>query len=139
MSYAVGCAFSLDEMMMNFKKQKLKSIKKQNKALVKRIAKDAIKLVLNDIIENNVTFQLPTGSRKSDIHMTRISGDDFVTATQNGKFQDVDYLASNFSGYQLTLNMYDKDGRPTRSKPIYLNKEFKNRITEYTNQGKQYQ
>nr|DAR62395.1 MAG TPA: hypothetical protein [Bacteriophage sp.] len=29
--------------------------------------------------------------------------------------------------------MYDKDGRPTRSKPIYLNKEFKNRITEYTN------
>ena len=39
----------------------------------------------------------------------------------------------------MTLNMYDREGRPTRNKPIYLNKEYKNKITEYTNQGKQYQ
>nr|DAR76557.1 MAG TPA: hypothetical protein [Caudoviricetes sp.] len=41
-------------MMMNLKKQKLKTVK--NKELIKRIARDAIKLVLNDIIDNNVTF-----------------------------------------------------------------------------------
>jgi len=39
---------------MNLKKQKLKSVK--NKDLIKRIARDSIKLVLNDIIDNNVTF-----------------------------------------------------------------------------------
>lgn len=137
MNYAVGCAFNQDEMMMNFKKQKLKSIK--NKELIKKIARDSIKLVLNDIIDNNITFQLPTGSRKSDIHVRRISGKEFVRARQNGKFQDVDFLSSNFSGNQLVLNMYDREGKPTRIKPIYLNKEYKNRLTEYTNQGKQYQ
>ena len=137
MNYAVGCAFNQDEMFMNFKKQKLKTVKE--KKLIKKIARDSIKLVLKDIIENNVTFQLPTGSRKSDIHLSRISGDDFTHARQMGKFQDVDFLSSNFSGYQMTLNMYDREGRPTRNKPIYLNKEYKNKLTEYTNQGKQYQ
>ena len=137
MNYAVGCAFNQDEMFMNFKKQKLKTVKE--KKLIKKIARDSIKLVLKDIIENNVTFQLPTGSRKSDIHLSRISGDDFTHDRQMRKFQDVDFLSSNFSGYQMTLNMYDREGRPTRNKPIYLNKEYKNKITEYTNQGKQYQ
>lgn len=137
MNFAVGCAFNQDEMMMNLKKQKLKSVK--NKDLIKKIARDSIKLVLNDIIDNNVTFQLPTGSRKSDIHMRRIEGKEFVKARQNGKFQDIDFLISNFGGYQMVLNMYDREGRPTRIKPIYLNKEYKNKITNYTNAGKQYQ
>lgn len=137
MSYAVGCAFSQEEMFMNFDKKKLKTV--HNKNLIRKIARDAIKLVLNDIIDNNATFQLPTGSRKADIHVTRIVGDDFTNARQNGKFQDVDFLASNFSGNQLTLNMYDREGRPTRTKPIYVNKKYKDKLTYYTNQGKQYQ
>lgn len=137
MNYAVGCAFNQDEMMMNFKKQKLKTVK--NKELIKKIARDSIKLVLNDIIDNNVTFQLPTGSRKADIHVRRIDGKEFVRARQNGKFQDVDFLSSNFSGNQLVLNMYDREGKPTRIKPIYLNKKYKDKLTNYTNQGKQYQ
>jgi len=29
--------------------------------------------------------------------------------------------------------MYDREGRPTRIKPIYLNKEYKNKLTNYTN------
>lgn len=137
MNYAVGCAFNQDEMMMNFKKQKLKTVK--NKELIKKIARDSIKLILNDIIDNNVTFQLPTGSRKADIHVRRIDGKEFVRARQNGKFQDVDFLSSNFSGNQLVLNMYDREGKPTRIKPIYLNKKYKDKLTNYTNQGKQYQ
>ena len=137
MNYAVGCAFNQDEIMINFKKQKLKTVK--NKELIKKIARDSIKLVLNDIIDNNVTFQLPTGSRKADIHIRRIDGKEFVRARQNGKFQDVDFLSSNFSGNQLVLNMYDREGKPTRIKPIYLNKKYKDKLTNYTNQGKQYQ
>jgi len=38
----------------------------------------------------------------------------------------------------MVLNMYDKDGGVTRTKPIYLDKKRKNRITELTNNGKQY-
>ena len=99
MNNAVGCAFNQDEMFMNFKKQKLKTVKE--KKLIKKIARDSIKLVLKDIIENNVTFQLPTGSRKSDIHLSRISGDDFTHARQMGKFQDVDFLSSKIGTFEL--------------------------------------
>ena len=49
MSYAVGCAFSQEEMFMNFNKKKLKTV--HNKNLIRKIARDAIKLVLNDIID----------------------------------------------------------------------------------------
>jgi len=59
-------------------------------------------------------------------------------ARRNGKWQDVDFLNSYFSGYQLTLNMYNKEGKPVRIKPIYLDNKLKNKLTEYTNQGKQY-
>jgi len=39
-----------------------------------------MEIIFNDIIENNVTFELPTSSRKSDIHMLRVTGDDFAQA-----------------------------------------------------------
>ena len=35
-------------------------------------------MILNDIIDNNVTFQLPlNGTVKCDIHMQRVTGKDF--------------------------------------------------------------
>ena len=33
--------------------------------------------------------------------MARTYGEDFKAARRNGKWQDVDFLASNFSGYSL--------------------------------------
>ena len=41
-----------------------------------------------------------------------------------------------FSGNQLVLEM-KRRGRE-RIKPIYVNKKLKNKLTEYTNSGKQY-
>jgi hypothetical protein len=63
----------------------------------------------------------------------RTTGDDFAAARRNGKWQDVDFLESYFSGYQLVLNMYNKDGGVTRTKPIYVDKKLKNKLTNYTN------
>lgn len=145
MNYSTGCAFNLDEMFMNFPYNKLKMSCKDVKditgdphrqPLVKRIFRECFKEVLNDVIDNNVTFQLPTGARPSDIHMKRISGDDFSLARRNGKFKEIDFLASFFSGYQLVLNMYSKHF--TRTKNIYVDKKLKSKIIENTNNGKQY-
>ncbi len=147
MNYATGCAFNLDEIFMNFDKSKLKMTsalcsdinKNPHKiALIKKIFRVALKIIINDIIDNNITFTLPTGGRKSEIMMSRISGEQFSKARQNGKFMDIDFIESNFSGYELKFIMYRPDGAPTRTKTIYVDNKLKAKITQKTNQGMQY-
>lgn len=148
MNYALGHAFNINHLFQNFPFKKLitncKKCAQINKGdnhrnkLVYKVFLTSMEIIFNDIIENNVTFELPTSSRKSDIHMLRVTGDDFAQARQNGKWLDIDYLKSFFSGYKLVLTMYNREGKPSRVKPIYLDKKFTNKITELTNQGKQY-
>lgn len=146
-NYSLGCAFNITELFENFNKKKLKMTSElctkinndpHKDKLIYKIFRESVKLILNDIIDNNVTFELPTGARKSDIYMRRISDEDFGKARRNGKWQDVDFLESNFSGYELSLNMYNREGKPTRSKTIYVDKKLKQKITDNTNKGKQY-
>lgn len=148
MNYATGCAFNIDELFINFDRKKLKfNYKQVNKLinsndkndLIKRIFLDSVALILDDIIDNNVTFELPTGSaRRTLLRMKKCEGEEFKKARQRGKFADVDFLSSNFSGYQLGLDMYYKDGRPCFNKHVYVDKKRKEKITENTNNGKQY-
>ena len=148
MNYATGCAFNIDELFYNLDRKKLKFNYKQCKKLVnsfekddliKRIFLDNVQMILDDIINNNVTFELPTGSgRPTLLRMKKYDGEEFTKARRAGKFTDVDFLSSNFSGYQLGLDMYYKDGRPCIHKPVYVDKTRKEKITENTNNGKQY-
>lgn len=145
MKLALGHAFNLKQLFENLKTKKLNYTIKQSKeicgnehkdVLAKRIFIDNMKIVLNDIIDNNVTFELPTGARKSSIYVDRTSGEDFKQARKNGKWKEVDYLKSFFSGYQLVLRMESK--KFIRKKPIYLDKRLKEKLTNYVNQGRQY-
>lgn len=146
MNWATGCAFTTDDILMNFPYKKLEINCEQCKAitgnnhrdiLVKKVFKESLKLVLNDIIENNVTFWLPlTGNRRCNIRMKRVQGDEFKNLRKGGKWKDVDIVKSMFSGYELRLFMLGK--RTPRVKTIYLNKEFRERISKHTNNGKQY-
>ena len=144
--YALGCAFSLKNILDNFPYKRLKITCRQCKAivgdnhrdkLVRKVFRENIKLIINDIINNNVTFWLPlTGSKKCNIHMRRVQGKEFQNLRKSGKWRDVDILKSMFSGYELSFFMLGN--RTPRIKSIYLNKEFKNRITQNTNNGTQY-
>ena len=147
MNYALGCAFNLDELFLNLDKSRLKMtcelcerINNDNHKdkLIKKIFRESVKIVLKDILENNVTFIMPTGGRKSDIHVKSYSNEDFVAGRKHGKWMDIDFLASYFTGNQLVLNMYDKDGGVTRIKPIYVDKNYKKILIDNTNKGKQY-
>ena len=148
MNYSTGCAFNLDEVFYNFDRKKLKFNYKQCKKLInsndkneliKRIFLDNVEMVLDDIIDNNVTFELPTGSgRRTLLRMKRYDDEQFKKLRRREKFADVDFLSSNFAGYQIGLDMYYKDGRPSLSKPVYVDKKRKEKITENTNNGKQY-
>lgn len=139
--YALGCAFSLNELFDNFPYKKLSITCKQCKAitgnehrdiLVKRVFRECVKLVINDIVNNNVTFWLPlTGNKVCNIHMRRVQGDEFKNRRRIGKWKDVDILKSMFSGYEIGFFMLGK--RTPRVKKIYLNKYFRDKITENTN------
>ena len=145
MNYSTGCAFNTDEMFMNFPYKKLKitceDCKKINgnphrDILVKQIFRECFIVVINDVIDNNITFWLPTGAKKCNIHMQRIRGNDFKNLRRAGKWRNVDILESNFTGYQLGFYMYGKT--LPRIKNIYVNKELREKITENTNKGMQY-
>lgn len=100
-----------------------------------RILRYFFKLVIDDVIDNNVTFQLPPGCR-ARIEMQNVCGDDFIRAYQNGAFQDVDYLASNFVGNNLILKFATRYKK--WEKPIHVDREAKSRITYNTNHHVQY-
>jgi hypothetical protein len=69
--------------------------------------------------------------------MKKTSGKDFKNAVRKGKWKDVDFLTSNFTGYQLALSVKSTK-RPEKEKLIYLGYKHKDRITELTNEGKRY-
>ena len=144
--YATGCAFNTDHLFMNFPYKKLKincnqceqiNGNKHRDVLVKQIFRDSVNMILNDIIDNNVTFQLPlNGPVKCDMYMKRVIGKDFQNLRKAGKWQDIDFLKSMFSAYQIVLTMRGK--RTPRIKKVYVGKQMRDRITENTNNGKQY-
>lgn len=145
MNYATGCAFNLKEIFENLDRKKLHITSKLSEmitgdrhlnTLIFRIFRDSMKIIFRDIIDNNVTFLLPT--TRSSIHMKRVSGEDFAYGRQHGKWRDIDFLKSNFSGYQLILDINKRNGLHEIEKPIYLNKPYRDKIVENTNKGKQY-
>lgn len=144
--YSLGYAFTLSDICSNFSLKKLKINCKQceqvigdrhRDILAKKIFVAHFKLVLDDIIDNNVTFWLPLKREKrSNIHIKRFQGEIYQKLRKAGKWKELDILKSNFSGYQMSFYMMGR--RTPRVKSIYLNKEYKERITNNVNNGMQY-
>lgn len=145
MNYATGYCFSLKDIYEKFDIKKLKikwselpnGIEKR-RTLCRNIFADCMYLILNDIIDNNNTFELPrAGSATVEIHMQKVDPKQFKYVRQHGKrFDDVDFLASGFTGNELVMDINYKSR--CMKKPIYVTNELKNKITKYTNEGKQY-
>ena len=145
--FAMGHTFSSKEIFHNFPIDKLKmdyDVVREiysdgdKRSLAASIFTKGMQLIVEDIIENNVHFLLPTlGSNESYLYMKKTAGQDFKNAVKKGKWRDVDFLTSNFAGYQLALTVKSKK-RPEKEKPIYLGYKHKDRITELTNEGKRY-
>lgn len=145
--FAMGHTFSAQDIFHNFPIKKLKmnydDVKEiysdgDKRSLSASIFTKGMQLIIEDIIENNVHFLLPTaGSNEAYLYMKKTSGNDFRKAFKNGKWRDIDFLTSNFTGYQLALTTKSKK-RPEKEKSIYLGYKHKDRISELTNQGKRY-
>ena len=146
-NYAMGHCFNAKDLFMNFPVEKLEMTPQQcteiysdgsKRDFAASIFMQCVQMVIKDIIENNAHFKLPgSGTKQAYLHMDRVTGNKFRKAFKNGKWNDVDFLTSNFSGYQIILDMVNKN-YVRRTKPVYLSPKLRDRITELTNQGKQY-
>lgn len=94
-------------------------------------------IIVLDIIENNVTFVLPLQqNKKAYIYVKPVTGEAFKYARQRGAYKDIDFLASNFTGYQLVFSWWA--GKTARWKPIHISNVYKNKLTEKVNNGTVY-
>ena len=144
---ALGWACNLNDIFVRFPYEKYKSLitkfrtKQLRRQKVKQVFREGVQQILDDIIENNVTFKIQgIGYQGGELHMEAITGSDFEHAKQYGKFQNIDFLESLFTGYQLYLYVHGKrDNFLHRRKfPVYMNKFFRDKLVQYTNQGKVY-
>lgn len=144
---ALGWACNLNDIFVRFPYEKYKSLitkfrtKQLRRQKVKQVFREGVQQILDDIIENNVTFKIQgIGYQGGELHMEAITGSDFEHAKQHGKFQNIDFLESLFTGYQLYLYVHGKrDNFLHRRKfPVYMNKFFRDKLVQYTNQGKVY-
>lgn len=141
---AFGYAINAQQLFAKFPTKKMKI--KRNECLEKyrchrrdlatRIFKEAYKQVLTDIVDNNITFQLPGKLGSAEIRMKAHKGEEFMFLRKLGKYLNIDFLKSNFTGYQIYF-FRNYDGY-TIEKPIYLTHQLRDKIVENTNNGKVY-
>lgn len=94
-------------------------------------------LVLLDIIKNNITFEFPmTGGYSASIYVKCFQDEDFRKLYSGGKFLGIDFIASEFKGYQIFYQW--RCHNKIREKPIYINNKLKRWFYSQINNGKQY-
>lgn len=89
-------------------------------------------LILHRVIDDRVRFVIPTVA-ESYIDFEIVTGDKFMTQRQNGRFQEVDFVESDFTGY--FMNYYFKTRAYPKMIPIYIGSELKRKFMEGVNSG----
>lgn len=92
-------------------------------------------LVLNKVLDEKMRFKVPVKS-EAYIDYEVVSGSLFEQHRQNGRFQDIDFIGSNFTGY--TLRYYFKAKAYQKSYQIYLGSELKQKFLDGINSGEEY-
>ena len=145
--FAIGWACNLNDIFVRFPYEKCKSLiknfntKQLRRQKIKQVFREGVQQILNDVIENNVTFKIQgVGYQGGEIHMEAITGSEFEKVRENGKFKNVDFLESLFTGYQMYLYIHGKSDNFLYNKkyPIYVNKYLRDKLVKYTNEGRVY-
>lgn len=97
--------------------------------------KYCLHLVFKTIIEKSVRFKVPVNS-EAYIDFEIVDGDKFIEQRQNGRFSEIDFIESDFTGY--FLNYFYRAKAYQKSQPIYLGGELKKSFLQNINSGKRY-
>ena len=136
------CHLTVDDLYMGIDIEKLGKIPGKIKQNTKKLRKylgniymELMDLVIDDIIENNVTFRLTLMiDRRGTLQIRPIQGDGFKVLMQNGSFEGLDFLKTDFTGYRL----FYYSPKINKDIQVALDKKNKNRIIEKVNAGMKY-
>jgi len=127
--------FEFKEGAGTFAEMKKKYKHETKEVLIAKIFWAFMKLVFKDMVVDGVTFHFPT---KNIVMLTwsEVSGEKFTKAYQSGKFDEIDFLSTNFRLY-LPIFKYFYKGN-FRERPLILDKNFQKVIIEKVNKGYKY-
>lgn len=144
--FALGHAINGRQLFRKFNPKRIKTPNSEIKKIVKsqhkeylasKIFTDALQMIIDDIIDNSVTFEIGLNKKQlGQIYIKEVNGEDFLNEYKNGRHKYIDYLNTNFTGYNPVFK-YSKAGY-TIEKPIYLDKNRQKRIANRANSGKSY-
>ena len=97
--------------------------------------KYCLSLIFNRIIDDKVRFKVPV-STEAYIDFEIVTGNKFISQKQNGRFSEIDFIESDFTGY--FINYYFKTKAYQKSMPIYLGGELKKKFLSGINSGIKY-
>lgn len=146
MNYKTGYCFTSLDLYEKFDTTSVKMPKAYHKNGGKNTLKESFAsmltylfyLIVLDIIENNVTFVFPLFSGKEAcLYVKVFDGDLFQKTYSKGKFIGIDFLASEFKGYQIYFQ-YITGAKDIREKPIYISHKLKDIFYNNINNGKKY-
>lgn len=92
-------------------------------------------LIFNYILDNKVRFIIP-GVPESYIDFEIVTGEFFEEQRQNGRFGEIDFIESDFTGY--ALRYYFKAKAYQKAYPIYFGGELKQKFLNGINSGEKY-
>ena len=142
-----SCAANVDDIFWHFgfddfKTPKYKTQAEANKNRKRRVFPrmffDCFYLAIEDVIENNATFILPTSRRKAYLSMNYLNKKDFMKARQNGHCMNIDFLASNYKMYYPEVVIESKRTGAMNGYQITPPKSLVDKIVKLTNKGKRF-
>lgn len=92
-------------------------------------------LIFNYILDNKVRFIIP-GVSESYIDFEIVTGESFEKQRQQGRFAEIDFIDSDFTGY--ALRYYFKSKAYQKNYPIYIGGELKRKFLNGINSGEKY-
>lgn len=148
-NYDFGWAMTQKDIFYGYQKEfTLTKLQKQDlhirkgdeiEAVFGKIFFDFFLYVIKDIILNNVTLKTPAVGAFADIHMRCVDREEFTEGRQKGKYQDIDFLASNFKTYRPTFYRYSsQDSTKIWTTDIILDQQLQKELSDQINNGKVY-
>lgn len=88
---------------------------RSKKALCAKILNSCFDLIIQDIIDNNIIFNLPVSKKTPAlISISPVSGDEFKAKYVAGCYPGLDFLKTNFTAPEITYTYWDKRGKQDR-------------------------
>lgn len=109
--------------------------RKNKRYFIESLFLQMFRLLMQDLSEVGISFITPMSyANYGEIYMNYVGEERFIQARKNGKLQNIDFLASNFSTQIPVFSIRHRNGSHIEF-AIHLGKSMRNKIIEKINAG----